>query len=71
MIKAFNCNTLEIAKSAFIREVAHIVGDMEVGENCTVFWGAIIRVLFLQVRKLDRLFLLNITAYYTLDLITC
>jgi carbonic anhydrase/acetyltransferase-like protein (isoleucine patch superfamily) len=43
MIKSFNGKTPKIAASAFISETAYIVGDVEIGENCSIWPGAIIR----------------------------
>lgn len=43
MIKSFNGKTPKIAKSAFISEAAHVIGDVEIGENSNVWPGAVIR----------------------------
>lgn len=43
MIRSFNGKTPKIAASAFISEAAYIVGDVEIGENCSVWPGAVIR----------------------------
>jgi len=43
MIRSFNGKTPKIADSAFISEAAYIVGDVEIGENCGVWPGAVIR----------------------------
>jgi len=43
MIKAFNGKMPKIAKSAFISEAAHIIGDVEIGENSSVWPGVVIR----------------------------
>lgn len=43
MIKSFNGKTPRIAVSAFISEAAYIVGDVEIGENSSVWPGAVIR----------------------------
>jgi carbonic anhydrase/acetyltransferase-like protein (isoleucine patch superfamily) len=43
MIKAFNGRTPKIAKSALISEAACIVGDVEIGEDSSVWPGAVIR----------------------------
>ncbi len=43
MIKAFNGKTPKIAKSALVSEAACIVGDVEIGENSSVWPGAVIR----------------------------
>jgi carbonic anhydrase/acetyltransferase-like protein (isoleucine patch superfamily) len=43
MIKSFNGKTPRIADSAFISEAAYIIGDVEIGENSSVWPGAVIR----------------------------
>jgi carbonic anhydrase/acetyltransferase-like protein (isoleucine patch superfamily) len=43
MIRSFNGKTPKIAASAFISEAAYIVGDVEIGENSSVWPGAVIR----------------------------
>ena len=43
MIKSFNRKTPKIAASAFISEAAYIVGDVEIGEDSSVWPGAVIR----------------------------
>jgi carbonic anhydrase/acetyltransferase-like protein (isoleucine patch superfamily) len=43
MLKAFDGKTPKIAKSALISEAAHIIGDVEIGENSSVWPGAVIR----------------------------
>ena len=43
MIKSFNGKTPKIADSAFISEAAYVVGDVEIGENSSVWPGAVIR----------------------------
>ena len=43
MIKPFNGKTPKIANSAFISEQAYIVGDVEIGENSSVWPGTVIR----------------------------
>jgi carbonic anhydrase/acetyltransferase-like protein (isoleucine patch superfamily) len=43
MIRSFNGKTPRIAASAFISESAYIVGDVEIGENSSVWPGAVIR----------------------------
>ena len=43
MIRSFNGKTPKIAQSAFISEAAYIVGEVEVGENSSVWPGAVIR----------------------------
>ena len=43
MIRSFNGKTPKIAESAFISEAAYIVGDVEIGENSSVWPHAVIR----------------------------
>lgn len=50
MIKSLNGKTPVIADSACISEFAYIVGDVEIGENSTVWPGAVIRGDFGKLR---------------------
>jgi carbonic anhydrase/acetyltransferase-like protein (isoleucine patch superfamily) len=43
MIRSFNGKIPKIATSAFISEAAYIIGDVEIGENSSVWPGAVIR----------------------------
>jgi carbonic anhydrase/acetyltransferase-like protein (isoleucine patch superfamily) len=43
VIKSFDGLTPRIAASAFISEEAHIIGDVDIGENSNVWPGAVIR----------------------------
>lgn len=43
MIKSFEGKTPQIAASAYVSEAAYVVGDVEIGENCSVWPGAVIR----------------------------
>ena len=43
MIESFNGKTPRIAESAFVHPSAHIIGDVEIGENSSVWPGAVIR----------------------------
>jgi carbonic anhydrase/acetyltransferase-like protein (isoleucine patch superfamily) len=43
LILSFNGKTPRIAKSAFVAPTAVIVGDVEIGENASVWFGAVIR----------------------------
>lgn len=43
MIKSFSGKMPKIAASAFISEAAYIVGDVEIGEDSSVWPGAVIR----------------------------
>jgi len=43
MIRSFNGKTPKIAASAFVSEAAYIIGDVEIGEQSSVWPGAVIR----------------------------
>ncbi len=43
MIRSFDGKTPKIAESAFVSEAAYVVGDVEIGENSSVWPGAVIR----------------------------
>jgi carbonic anhydrase/acetyltransferase-like protein (isoleucine patch superfamily) len=43
MIYSFYSNTPRIAESAYINKTAYIIGDVEIGEDSTVWPGAVIR----------------------------
>ena len=43
MIRSFNGKTPKVADSAFISEAAYVIGDVEIGENSSVWPGAVIR----------------------------
>ena len=43
MIRSFNGKTPVIAETAFVSEAAYIVGDVVIGENVSVWPGAVIR----------------------------
>jgi carbonic anhydrase/acetyltransferase-like protein (isoleucine patch superfamily) len=43
MIKSFEDKYPEIAQSAYVAETACIIGDVKIGENCSVWPGAVIR----------------------------
>ena len=43
MIKAFGGKTPQVAPTAFVSETAYIIGDVSIGENSSVWPGAIIR----------------------------
>lgn len=49
MIRSFNDKTPRIAESAFVSEAAYVVGDVEIGENSSVWPGAVIRADFGKV----------------------
>jgi len=50
VIRSFNGKTPKIAESAFISEAAYIVGDVEIGENSSVWPGAVIRGDFGKIK---------------------
>ncbi len=50
MIRSFNGKTPKIAESAFVSEAAYVVGDVEIGENSSVWPGAVIRGDFGSIR---------------------
>ena len=43
MIRSVNGKTPRIAESAWVSEAAYVVGDVEIGENSSVWPGAVIR----------------------------
>jgi len=43
MIRSFDGKKPKIARSAFISEAAYVIGDVEIGENSSVWPGAVIR----------------------------
>ncbi len=43
LIVPFNGKTPKIADSAFVAENATLIGDVEIGENASVFFGAVLR----------------------------
>ena len=46
MIRSFNGKTPRIAASAFVSEAAYVIGDVEIGEESSVWPGAVIRADF-------------------------
>ena len=50
LVVAFRGVSPRIAASAFIAENATIVGDVEIGENASVWFGAVIRADFAHIR---------------------
>ncbi|MBN1850125.1 MAG: gamma carbonic anhydrase family protein [Deltaproteobacteria bacterium] len=50
MIQSFNGKTPQIAPSAYVSEAATIIGDVEIGENSSVWPGAVIRGDFGKIR---------------------
>lgn len=43
MIRSFNGKTPRIAETAFVSEAAYIIGDVVIGDNASVWPGAVIR----------------------------
>jgi carbonic anhydrase/acetyltransferase-like protein (isoleucine patch superfamily) len=43
MIRSFNGKTPKIHESAFVSEAAYVIGDVEIGENSSVWPGAVVR----------------------------
>jgi len=43
MIRSFNGKTPRIAESAFVSEAAYVVGDVTIGEDSSIWPGAVIR----------------------------
>jgi len=43
MIQTFNGKMPKIADSVYLSGSAHIIGDVEIGENCSIWPGAVIR----------------------------
>ena len=50
MIRSFRGTTPKIAESAFVSEAAYVVGDVEIGENSSVWPGAVIRGDFGKIK---------------------
>ncbi len=50
MIKSFSGKTPKIAESAFVSEAAYVVGDVEIGENSSVWPGAVVRGDFGKIK---------------------
>ncbi len=46
MLQSFQGKSPRIAESAYIHESAVIIGDVEIGENCSVWPGVVIRADF-------------------------
>jgi carbonic anhydrase/acetyltransferase-like protein (isoleucine patch superfamily) len=49
VIKSFNNRTPKVAESAFISEAAYVMGDVEIGENSSVWPGAVLRGDFAKI----------------------
>jgi carbonic anhydrase/acetyltransferase-like protein (isoleucine patch superfamily) len=50
MLKSFDGKKPKIARSAFVSEAAYVIGDVEIGENSSVWPGAVIRGDFGKIR---------------------
>jgi carbonic anhydrase/acetyltransferase-like protein (isoleucine patch superfamily) len=50
MVRSFDGKTPRIAASAFVSEVAYVVGDVEIGEGSGVWPGAVIRGDFATIK---------------------
>jgi carbonic anhydrase/acetyltransferase-like protein (isoleucine patch superfamily) len=46
MIRALGGKSPKIAESAFVSQGAYVVGDVEIGEDCAVFPGGVVRADF-------------------------
>ena len=50
MIRSFDGKTPKIAESVFVSEAAYIIGDVEIGDNSSVWPGAVIRGDFARIK---------------------
>jgi len=50
MVRSFNGKTPRIAESAYVSEAAYVVGDVEIGEDSSVWPGAVIRGDFTSIK---------------------
>ena len=50
MIRSLGDKKPKIAESAFVSEAAYVIGDVEIGENSSVWPGAVIRADFGSIR---------------------
>lgn len=50
MIRSFSGKTPRIAGSAFVSEIAYVIGDVEIGENSGIWPGAVIRGDFASIK---------------------
>jgi carbonic anhydrase/acetyltransferase-like protein (isoleucine patch superfamily) len=50
MIRSLGDKTPKIAKSAFVSEAAYVIGEVEIGENSSVWPGAVIRADFGSIK---------------------
>lgn len=49
MIKSFGDKAPKVAESAFVSEAAYVIGDVEIGENSSVWPGTVIRGDFAKI----------------------
>ena len=50
MIKPFNGKTPRVAESAWVSESARVIGEVEIGEDCCIWPGVVIRADFAPIR---------------------
>ncbi len=50
MIRTFDGKTPQIASTAFVSEAACVIGDVEIGENSSIWPGAVIRGDFTSIK---------------------
>jgi len=50
VIRSFDGKMPRIAESAFVSEAAYVIGDVEIGENSSVWPGAVIRGDFASIK---------------------
>ncbi len=50
MIRSLGGKTPKIAESAFVSEAAYVIGDVEIGDNSSVWPGAVIRADFGSIK---------------------
>jgi len=43
LIKTLNGNTPKIGKNCFLAETATIIGEVEIGDNCSIWYNAVLR----------------------------
>ena len=67
MIRSINGRTPRIAESAFISETAYIVGDVEIGEQSSVWPGAVIRADFGGIKIGSRVAIEDNCCLHALD----
>ena len=50
MIKPFNGKTPKVAESAWVSERAYVIGEVEIGEDCCIWPGVVIRGDFAPIK---------------------